>query len=158
MNQQPLHMEEQACSELPDCPKPATVGSWGAWSACAQTCYPEGQPIPQIERDRSCTEAILSTDETLNAEVATCNQLGEVKMYKNCNIGTCPGMKPSWCKKKCDRIYKSQNWVIDLCNMWWIVHCNCCVTCVYCVKSLELPCLALIMQLQFGATGALIFV
>ena len=96
-NNQPLYREEQACSELPDCPRPATLGSWGAWSSCTQTCYPQGQPIPQIERKRSCTEAILSTDETLNADVVTCSQLGEVKMYKNCQIGTCPGMKMFWC-------------------------------------------------------------
>ena len=100
MNQQPLHGEEQACSELPDCPKPATLGSWGEWSSCTQTCYPEGQPIPQLERKRSCTEATLSTDQTLNADVATCSQLGEVKMYKNCHIGACPGMKPCWYKIK----------------------------------------------------------
>ena len=89
--QQPLHREEQACSELPDCPEPATIGPWGEWSSCTQTYYPEGQPIPQLERKRSCTEAILSTDQTLNADVATCQQLGEVKMYKNCHIGACPG-------------------------------------------------------------------
>ena len=74
MNQLPLYKEERACSELSDCPRPAAMGSWGEWSACAQTCFSVDQPMPQIERNRSCTEAILSTDETLNFGVATCNQ------------------------------------------------------------------------------------
>ena len=90
MNNQSLHREERVCSELPDCSRPATMGSWGEWSACAQTCFSVDQPMPQNERIRSCTEAILSTDETMNSGVATCNQLGEVKEYKNCNIEACP--------------------------------------------------------------------
>ena len=90
-NQQPLYTEEEACSELPNCHEPAEVGSWGQWSACAQTCYHEGQPMPQSERRRTCKEAVLSSDETLNTCVATCSQLGVVES-KDCSIGvSCPG-------------------------------------------------------------------
>ena len=95
-NQQPVYKEEEACSELPSCPEPATMGSWGEWSACAQTCYHDGQQrIPQSERSRTCQEAVLSTDQRLNADVVTCSQLGEVTDYKNCMIEACPGMEMS---------------------------------------------------------------
>ena len=92
-NQQPMYTEKQACSELPNCPEPPKMGSWGEWSSCAQTCYHTGQPMPQRERRRSCKAAVLSSDETLNTDVPTCSQLGGIKRYKNCNITSCPGMK-----------------------------------------------------------------
>ena len=90
MKNQSLYREEKACFELPDCPRAAAMGSWSEWSACAKTCFSVDQPMPQIERTRYCTEAILSTDDTLNLDLATCSQLGEVKNYKNCNIRACP--------------------------------------------------------------------
>ena len=89
MSNQPLYKEEQACSELPDCPMSATVGSWGEWSSCAKTCFSVGEPMPQREKRRSCNEALLSTNQTLNTGVVTCKDLEDVK-YKNCNILACP--------------------------------------------------------------------
>ena len=89
-NKQLLYKEEQACSYLPSCPRAAILGSWSEWSACAQTCYPAGQPLPQTERRRSCNEVFLSTDETLSDDVATCEDIQEVKKYKNCSIEVCP--------------------------------------------------------------------
>ena len=89
-NKQLLYKEERACSELPNCPTPASLGSWGEWSSCVHTCFSEGQPMPQREKKRSCNEAILSADETLNTDMVMCKDLDDVKMYKNCNITACP--------------------------------------------------------------------
>ena len=88
------YTEEQKCSHLPECPKSATLGPWGEWSACSQSCYPEGHPVPQQERKRSCVPESRSRDSELNRDLLTCKELGEVKVYKNCNIGTCPGKDP----------------------------------------------------------------
>ena len=89
-NKQLLYKEEQACSHLPSCPRAAILGSWSEWSACAQTCYPLDQSLPQTERRRSCNEVFLSADETLSTDVATCEDLQEFKKYKNCSIDVCP--------------------------------------------------------------------
>ena len=88
-NNELLDKEVQECSDLPSCPRPATLGSWGDWSACAQTCFSVGRPLPQREKRRSCNEALLSTNQTLNTGVVTCKDLEDVK-YKNCNILACP--------------------------------------------------------------------
>ena len=88
---QSLYMEKQFCSELPRCPSPASLGPWGDWSSCSQTCYPEGTNPPQRSRERSCKEASLSTDEQLNENVQTCDAIGGVKMSKFCDINACPG-------------------------------------------------------------------
>ena len=73
LNQQPLHKEEHECFELPDCPRNATLGEWGEWASCSQTCYPAGQPMPQTERRRFCSQ--VSKDKTLNTDVVTCDDL-----------------------------------------------------------------------------------
>ena len=88
------YREEQKCTYLPKCPKPATMGPWGDWSACSQSCYPEGRPVPQQERKRSCIPEFRSTDPELNRNLVTCKELGEEKVYKNCNVGICPGDVP----------------------------------------------------------------
>ena len=98
------HLEDQAktnkglldrdvrdCSELPICPRPAMLGSWGEWSTCTQTCHPEGQPLALVERRRSCHQEFFSSDKSLNFDVASCDDLGEVKAFKSCNVGACPG-------------------------------------------------------------------
>jgi len=87
---QTLYKEKQVCSELPVCPTPASLGPWSAWSTCGQTCYAEGTNPPQRSRERSCKKASLSTDEKLNDDVQTCENLGGVKMYKPCDINACP--------------------------------------------------------------------
>jgi len=89
-NKQLLYKEERACSELPNCPTPASLGSWGEWSSCVHTCFPEGQPMPQREKRRSCNEAIPSADESLNTDLVMCKDFDDVKKYKNCNIPPCP--------------------------------------------------------------------
>jgi len=89
-NKQLLYKEERACSELPNCPTPASLGSWGEWSSCVHTCFPDGQPMPQREKRRSCNEAIPSADESLNTDLVMCKDFDDVKKYKNCNIPPCP--------------------------------------------------------------------
>ena len=94
---EPLYTETQDCSELPNCPDPASMGSWSSWSICSQTCFPEGEAPPQRTRTRSCNEATLSSDPSLNEDVATCETLGEQKMFQNCpNISACPGKVASY--------------------------------------------------------------
>ena len=85
------YMVEQNCSHLPECPRPAKFGPWGEWSACSQSCYQEGHPVPQQKRKKTCIPESRSRDSRLNRNLITCKELGEVKAYKNCNIGTCPG-------------------------------------------------------------------
>merc|ERR550517_1598224 len=92
MNQQPLHKEEHECFELPDCPRNATLGPWGEWSPCTQTCYQENGTIPRTQRTRPCQEASLSSDQSLNDGIVTCKDLQEVnKESKDCDINVCPG-------------------------------------------------------------------
>ena len=92
MNQQPLHKEEHECFELPDCPRNATLGPWGEWSPCTQTCYQENGSIPQTQRTKPCQEASLSLDHSLNDGIVTCKDLQEVnKESKDCDINVCPG-------------------------------------------------------------------
>ena len=88
---QTLYKEKQVCSQLPVCPTPASLGPWSAWSTCGQTCYAEGTNPPQRSRERSCKKASLSTDEKLNDDIQTCENLGGAKMYKPCDINACPG-------------------------------------------------------------------
>lgn len=93
---EPLYTEEQNCTELPKCPKAASMGPWSSWSTCSGTCFPESQATPQTSRTRSCIESVLSSDSTLNEDVATCEALGDQRMYKNCpNIAACP-VAPVW--------------------------------------------------------------
>ena len=92
MNKRPIYTEEQACSELPECPTPATLTPWSEWSSCTQTCFHEGQISQRSERKRSCRKGSYSTDEKLNANVVTCKSLGEVQEFKNCTVAKCPGV------------------------------------------------------------------
>ena len=113
-NNELLDKEVQDCSDLPNCPRPATLGSWGDWSSCGQTCFPVGQPMTQRVKRRSCNEAILSIDETLNTGVVTCKDFNDVKKYKNCNIPACPidatwsSWSPEWssCSANCKKRWK----------------------------------------------------
>ena len=89
-NNELLYSEQQACSELPNCPRPATIGPWGEWSSCSQTCYPDKGTIPQAQRTRSCQEASLSSENSLNDGIFTCKDL-KVKMSRNCEVSACPG-------------------------------------------------------------------
>ena len=86
--------QEEPCKNQPSCPKNARLGPWGDWSSCTQTCYPEGDPIPLIERTRSCTEAKKSSDEKLNSDILLCKDLGALDEQKSCNIQACPGDTP----------------------------------------------------------------
>merc|ERR1712211_181564 len=41
---EPLYTETQDCTELPNCPDPASMGPWGSWSECTQDCFPRAKP------------------------------------------------------------------------------------------------------------------
>ena len=86
----------EVCKNQPSCPKNARLGPWGEWSSCTSTCYPEGDPMPQTERKRSCREAKKSSNEKLNSDLLFCKDLGTVKETKNCNIRACPGLIPKF--------------------------------------------------------------
>ena len=86
-----LYEEEQDCTSLPNCPKPASLSPWSEWSQCSVTCYPENESVPQSVRSRTCKKALLSSSSALNADVLTCQALGEMNAYKNCEIPACPG-------------------------------------------------------------------
>ena len=86
--------ETQECSTIPDwptCPIPARVGSWESWPSCSQTCYNEGSQDPLTTRRRECIDATLSTNDTFNTNIVTCNDF-ELSETKPCGIlPLCPG-------------------------------------------------------------------
>ena len=87
---QPLMEERQNCTELPNCPIPASLNPWTEWSACTKTCYEADTAQPQSTRKRTCKKEVI-TDPTLGISVATCESLGEVNDIRSCNLGFCPG-------------------------------------------------------------------
>ena len=87
--------ETQVCStqtipDWPTCPIPARIGSWESWSPCTQTCYNEGSRSPFMTRRRKCIEATLSTNNTFNTNIATCNDF-ELSETMPCGTPLCPG-------------------------------------------------------------------
>ena len=88
--------ETQICStetipDWPTCPTPAHEGCWGEWTPCTKTCIEEGLERPETMRIRDCVPENPSTDETLNADLVTCEDLELEKEFKKCEMPICPG-------------------------------------------------------------------
>ena len=97
--------EVQYCAEKKErpiptpCPIPARKSSsqWESWSACTETCYPEGSQPPMIERKRECIPATLvdttknKNHWTFNRNINNCSNIMDVTENKQCDIKPCPG-------------------------------------------------------------------
>ena len=75
------------------CPVPAKYGQWGNWDPCTMTCYYEGTQPSMIQRRKKCKPAILSNNSTIDANIATCEDLGDITERKTCpeDNKICPG-------------------------------------------------------------------
>ena len=102
--------ESQECTNStipgwPTCPRPPKHGEWGNWTQCSETCYPEGSLPPTIFRSRRCIEAIFSTDDALNTNIATCATLPEIRESRQCAISPCEGDKLcEYCLKQLNKL------------------------------------------------------
>ena len=75
-NNELLYSEQQACSELPNCPRPATLGAWGEWSSCSHSCGKGFQA-----RVRPCSASRFGG--------RACH--GEPTERRTCEVAQCPG-------------------------------------------------------------------
>ena len=74
------------------CPIPAkTSQTWGSWSPCTGSCYPEGSERPVSIRRRECISATFSSNWMFNINIANCTDLAPVTESKLCEIATCIG-------------------------------------------------------------------
>ena len=76
--------QNQACTNVSSCPNHASIGQWGEWSVCTQTCY--SGTVPQTHRTKTCQEATFSSDDRLNDGIITCKDLKEIKTSRDCKV------------------------------------------------------------------------